>query len=755
MTRGAGAAPTPFPVRLSSFVGRTAELRDVRVALAARRLVTLVGPGGAGKTRLAIEAARGWSVGHRWYLDLAPVDRAGVGAALAAATEAAEGPDEDPVRAAIRRIGTADGLLLVDNADLVLDPCARAVAALLTSCPGLVVLATSREPLRVEGEFVVRVPPLTLPSDTEPGDAVALFLDRGRLPPDASGRDGTLIREICRRLDGMPLAIELAAARVGTLSIGDIAAGLADRFRLLAHGPRTGDARQRSLAASIEWSHRLLTDREALALHRLAVFRGPFVAEAAAEVAAGGPIGAGDVVPLLATLVEKSFVVIDERDEMARYRLLETIRVFAGERLAADPAEEAATRDRHLRSLCRFAGRFGPVPWRDIGPEPAARLEAGLPDVAAAIGWAAATGDAEAALRLVWGLARFWRDRGRAIDEQIIGQALAIDGGSAEWRARGHLAANLAAVGRQAATAALHHAEQAVRWAEQAVRRADSTDSRELAALARCMLGVAYVLTHHPASRAQLHEARRLAAAAGSPGVLADVLTTLAIVEQPRSLPAARALAEQALAVAGRHRIRIEEWRALTLLLGVDFLQGRLGDLRSREPLILELAGSLGDLYRGSTSLMLIVGAVALGDPAGARTHLDARAAMARAHRNPALLHFEESCAALLELFEQPGPETRATLARAVRAWDAYPQGLVGVWLCDVATALSLAAGEPAEARASRPPRRSTPRPPAPTGAAVVPTSPLRGSRTTPASTVPRASWSTVSWSGRGSTRTR
>ncbi|MFC7620329.1 LuxR C-terminal-related transcriptional regulator [Microlunatus sp. GCM10028923] len=692
MTRVLATAATPFPVRLTTFIGRATELRDVHAALDRRRLVTLVGPGGAGKTRLAIEAAQASTVDQKWYADLAPVDGDGVEAALAAATGASEGPGEDPLLATVRRIDAARALLLVDNADLVLDACAQAVESLLRSCPGLVVLATSREPLRAEGEDVLRVPPLSLPSGTGDGDAVRLFLDRALLAPDFEVRDRATIDEICRRLDGMPLAIELAAARVGTLSVADIAAGLADRFRLLSNGPRTGDDRQRSLSASVEWSYRLLTETEAIALQRLSVFRSPFVADAASAVIAGGPIDPSEALPLLARLVEKSLVMIDERAETTRYRLLETIRDFAGERLASHPEDSVAARNRRLRYFCELAGQLEPVPWADVPKEFVTRLESELPDITDALAWAEQTGDVDDAFRLIWGLTRFWRDRGRAIDGRIIARAVAADGGTAAWRARAYLTATLAGLSRHDHRAAIGHGEQAIRWAVEA-------DLAELAAMARCLLGWTYLLTDAKAARSELDEARRLAEDAGSPGILADTLTGLAMTRLGADLPAARVLAEQALTLAQQHSIRLEECHATAVLVWIAFHQGRLDELEAQGVRALAMAESLGDsLYQGSTLVMLAIGAMLHGDSAGARVHVDARTAMARASGNPAMVRFTESIAALLDTVDGRGADAPATLSRLVRAEDTYPMGMVAVWLCDVSTAVSLAAGEPLDA---------------------------------------------------------
>ena len=332
--------------------------------------MTLTGPGGAGKTRLAAEVAADFAVdvavevaaepGERcpdgiWWVDLASVgDGAGSGASAAVAVATAEAvgaPDLGaPLRALTAYLAAWRALLCLDNAEHLLDAVAGLVEAVLRGCPAVTILATSREPLGVPGEAVLAVPPL---SDD---DALALFVDRARLARPSFALDEaaeTAVRSIATHLDGIPLALELAAAWVRTLSPRQIEAGLDDRFALLVRGPRGAQRRQRTLAGSIDWSHALLDDVDAAVFRRLAVFEGGFGVPAVRALCVGGAVPEAEVLPALGRLVDKSLVATDEHAGELRYRLLETIGAYATARLV-EAGEERALRDRHLAWYLRF-----------------------------------------------------------------------------------------------------------------------------------------------------------------------------------------------------------------------------------------------------------------------------------------------------------------------------------------------------------------------------------------------------------------
>ena len=279
-----------LPVQLTSFVGRAAQIADVQAILAEDRLVTLTGAGGIGKTRLAVQVAAKMAAEFgdgAWYVDLAPItDPALVAVTAARALGLPDQPGRSTTDTALRFIGDRHMLMVLDNCEHLLDAAAALTSALLGGCPALTVLATSREPIGVPGEVTWRVPPLSLADE-----AIALFTDRARhaLHDFAITSDNAdMVKEICQRLDGMPLALELAAARVRALSLPEILDSLHDRFRLLTGGARTVVHRQQTLRASVDWSHALLTEPERVVFRRLAVFLGGFDLHAAQAVAADG-----------------------------------------------------------------------------------------------------------------------------------------------------------------------------------------------------------------------------------------------------------------------------------------------------------------------------------------------------------------------------------------------------------------------------------------------------------------------------------
>jgi predicted ATPase/class 3 adenylate cyclase len=334
--RSVQVAAGNLPVVRSSFVGRTGELTQLGDLLKTRRLLTLIGVGGVGKTRLALQAA-GDAVsnfpGGAWIIELARTgDPQAVAAVVAAALGAAPQPGRSDTDLVCEHLGTTDAVLVLDNCEHVLDAASDLLSAVLDCCPGVTVIATSREALGVEGEQLVPVRPL------DPGtDAIALFAERARTVDPAfelTGVTEVAVAEICRRLDGVPLAVELAAARVDTMTVADIAARLDDRFRLLSSGRRRSIERHQTLRATLEWSHQLLSDDERELLRRLGVFASGFPGDAVTDVCAAG----GDPVvvdEILASLVRKSLVQFERTPSPGRYRLLETVRAFALEQLAA------------------------------------------------------------------------------------------------------------------------------------------------------------------------------------------------------------------------------------------------------------------------------------------------------------------------------------------------------------------------------------------------------------------------------------
>jgi predicted ATPase/DNA-binding winged helix-turn-helix (wHTH) protein len=411
---------TNLPAAASELIGRTNAVQHLRVLLTAYRAVTLTGAGGIGKTRLALEVARGFtSLENDVRLvelvslsdpALAPTAVAGVlGLKLAGGEISAE--------SVARAIGAQKLLLVLDNCEHMIDAAARLAETIVRMCPRTTILATSREILNIDGEYVYRVPPLDVPPQFEEPDnilshsAVQLFIATTRaLHSDFSpnGENLPTIAEICRRLDGIPLAIDLAAARVATLGLQRVAAGLDDRLGLLTGGRRTALPRHQTLRATLDWSHELLPEPERLVMRRLAVFTGDFTADAVSSVATGGEMAASEAVCSLANLVTKSLVMAEVGSVIAHYRLHETTRAYALEKLAESGEFEQVAR-RHAnyyRDL--FDGAETEL---DTLPAPAWLVRYGrqIGQVRAALDWAfSPAGAAEVGVELTVASVPLW-----------------------------------------------------------------------------------------------------------------------------------------------------------------------------------------------------------------------------------------------------------------------------------------------------------------------------------------------------------
>ena len=352
---GSAALPNNLPAQLATFIGRGRELAEVRALVESSRLVTLTGAGGCGKTRLGLQVAAELLDGSGdgvWLAELAAVvDQDAVAPAIAGALGIAGQPGRAVAETLLDALAPQDILIVLDNCEHLIDACAKTAELILQRCPRAQLLATSREPLGIGGETVYRVPSLSLPGPDDNGspaagsDAAALFVDRARTQGVSLAGDeqaAELVASVCRRLDGMPLAIELAAARLRSLSLASLHDRLDQRFRLLTGGSRTALARQQTLRATVEWSYSLLTGAEQLLLRRLSVFPESFGLEAAEAVCGFGELDALDVAGLLGSLADKSLVGAEPAGTILRYRLLETIRQFAAERLAEAGEDEAA-----------------------------------------------------------------------------------------------------------------------------------------------------------------------------------------------------------------------------------------------------------------------------------------------------------------------------------------------------------------------------------------------------------------------------
>jgi len=597
------ALATNLPVQLTSFVGRGDELAQVEVLLDGERLVTLTGSGGCGKTRLAMQAAAEladrWPDGV-WWVDLAPVsDPALVAELVAGATGALVEPIGGALRALTLQLRDRRLLVCLDNCEHLLDAAAEVAEGLLVSCPEVSVLTTSREPLGVPGETVWRVPSLVA------SEAVSLFTERAsRVRPfftlDATNE--AAVRTLCRRLDGIPLAIELAAAWLRTLTAAQVAAGLDDRFALLVRGPRGAVERHQTLAASIAWSHNLLAPSDRVVFRRLAAFAGGFGLDAARAVCAGGPGGGDDAVPeheilpSLGRLVDKSLVVMEEHGGEARYRLLETIRQFAAERLA-DAGEADATRDRHLDHYLAFAEVASP---EMVGAEAdlwLARVEHEHDNLRAALDWGLARppggDDPERGRRLAAALFWLWYLHGHAHEGiEYLEKAIAL-GPDERTTTQATLLAGIAAV-----AIGSKHFGLIVDYAQRGLEVASAIGDDRIRGRCLLLLSVIQHYVDYQAAQRLLDGARAAAEAVG------DAFVSDRVIVMEGSLWSSRDRHEQALPLLEEGLARClaradRGFAALALDYMVDAAVRR-GDLAEAERLAawaLEVAGPLGDYF--------------------------------------------------------------------------------------------------------------------------------------------------------------
>jgi predicted ATPase/DNA-binding XRE family transcriptional regulator len=426
---GASALQNNLPAQLSRFIGRDRELAEVRALVESSRLVTLTGAGGCGKTRLSLQVAAGLLDGSGegvWLVELAAVlDEDAVAPRISEALRLAPQPGRLVLETLLDALTPQDVLIVLDNCEHLIGGCAKTADAIMRRCPRVRLLATSREPLGISGETIYRVPSLSLPAPDDSGwsaagssDAVALFADRAtvqgvNLPLDEES--AAVVVSVCRRLDGMPLAIELAAARLRSLSLSELHDRLDQRFRLLTGGSRTALERQQTLRATVEWSYSLLNAAEQLLLRRLSVFAESFDLAAAEGVCGFDDIEVFEVAGLVGSLVDKSLVVAEPAFTAFRYRLLETIRLFA--EAGNEAAAVAAAHCAHFLSVAEAAAAHL------TGPDQGnwlTRLHADQANLRRAAGHAASRPDGTAlVLRLGVALDRYWRARSR--EQEALG----------------------------------------------------------------------------------------------------------------------------------------------------------------------------------------------------------------------------------------------------------------------------------------------------------------------------------------------
>jgi predicted ATPase/DNA-binding SARP family transcriptional activator/tetratricopeptide (TPR) repeat protein len=535
--RAAAAGPPParLPAETTSFIGRESELATIYELLGLSRLLTLTGPGGSGKTRLALRAAAqeaGRYPDGVWLAELAPVPGPDlVTAAVASALGTREEPGRPLADTIAAHLRDREALLIIDNCEHVLDAAAELVTGLLRRCPALRILATSQTRLNVAGEATWPVPPLTVPPPAEEdplaiaeAESVRLFCDRAGLArPGFSLEEGNAgaVREICRRLDGIPLALELAAARLNALTVRQLAARLDDRFRVLSGGSRTGLPRHRTLQAAIEWSLDLLSDAELVAFRRLAVFAGGATLEAAEAVLPDEKLPADTVFEVVSALVDRSLLTTEERNGSMRYGMLESVHQFAREQLAR-AGEQGELSRRHLGWLVDYAGQAdldGPDQgaWLDL-------LETDMENIRAGLEWGAAQPRPEPALALAGSLAPFWAVRGHAgLGRRWLSSALAAAGPEASPLLR---AIALDGAGQLAYVQSDHQAQLGYQQESLAIWRQLGDDTRTASCLGD-LGAAAHIRGDYPAAQAMYGEALELARRAGALNVMARCLSGL------------------------------------------------------------------------------------------------------------------------------------------------------------------------------------------------------------------------------------
>jgi predicted ATPase/class 3 adenylate cyclase len=617
-----------LPARLTRFVGRGPELSTVRELLSTTRLVTLTGAGGCGKTSLAMEAAG--DLDGAWLVDLSSVsDEEQVAPALGSVLGVRGQPGRTITDVIVETLSDRRITVVLDNCEHLVEACAKIVDAILRSCRQIRVLATSREALGIDGEAVYRVPSLSLPASESQVDvgaaraseAVELFVERaGSHRPGFELDEGNVaaVVEICRRLDGMPLALELAATRLQSFTIEELEENLNDRFRLLSKGRRTAVPRHQTLRALVAWSYDLLAEVERAVLRRASVFTDGFTTEEAEAVLAdeGDRIWLADV---LASLVDKSLMQLDETAEpLVRYRLLETIRQFAAEELV-EQGEDSAVRSAHADAFLSLAETASSHLWKDERPEWMARLNADRNNLRAAIDYLLSERTAgDRAMRFVMAMARYWEMTGQVTQVLGIGRVLLAHPGTKKHDALWVRAVAALALVWRGDNWELAVFEPEVRDAFELARRLEMNE--EAAILLFVLAGHATRQGGRDVGTEQAEQAISLARQSGDPTTLALTLIASSVSYMHDTEAAYIRLleAESCLRVSGD-----SYWRAILSnnLGALDFQNGRFEAGRQRLRQGLDLTCPDDDVV---TSLLANLGELDLveGQPASSRRSL-------------------------------------------------------------------------------------------------------------------------------------
>src|SRR6266851_7866781 len=550
-----------LPYQLTSFVGREQEVAQLEKLVTANRLVTLTGAGGAGKTRLAIEVASrlvdAFADGV-WLVELAALsDPRLVPQAVAQALALPDQPTRPVLETLSDYLASKKLLLVIDNAEHLLEACVHFVDEIVRRSPDIAVLVTSRERLGITGELTYRVPSLTVPGTNErltpetmsPYEGVRLFVERAKLVrPDfnVTSDNAAPLASTCYRLDGIPLAIGLAAPRLRSMSVEELSQGLDQRFALLTDGSRTALPRHRTLRSTIDWSYDLLREPEKLFLQRLSVFAGGWTLAAAAEVCAGEGIEHRDVLDLLTSLADKSLVVPEQEDEQTRYRLLETVRQYARDRLE-DSGGSAAVRVRHRDYYLALAEEADPKLKGAEQAEWLRRLEEEHDNLRAGLEWSLAEVETGGGLRLCGALQRFWWTHGHLTEgRQWCTRVLCKAGAEERTRERAYV---LNAAGVLSYRQGDYPAARALQEQSLAIRR-ELGDRSGIAGSLGNLGNVALNQGDYPAARALHEESLAISRELGNRHSIALSLSNVGHVALDQGdYSAARALHEESLAI--------------------------------------------------------------------------------------------------------------------------------------------------------------------------------------------------------------
>jgi predicted ATPase/class 3 adenylate cyclase len=647
--RSLEATPNNLPQQLTSFIGREAELVNIKTLLAESRLLTLFGVGGIGKTRLSLQVAAevidDFPDGV-WFIELATLrDARLVPQAVASVLGVKEAAGRPVLEALLKFFRNRHLLLILDNCEHLLQACAELAKQALQASPHSKVLASSREPLHVAGETTYLVPALALPEahgrvtlwGLVRSEAVRLFLDRAvaAKPGFRVNGDAEALASVCRRLDGIPLAIELAAARVRTLSVNAIATRLDDRFRLLTRGDQTALPRQQTLRALIDWSYDLLTEGERAVFRRLAVFAGGLTLEAAEAVAASGFVNKTGTLDHVTQLAEKSLIVVEAGGE--RYRLLETVRQYALERLTESHEADAA-RTRHLGYYLALAEKARPGLAGPQQGEWLALLDTERENLLEAHAWCDHARDGSGlGLKLVYLLRPYWLNRGLlGLGQRVSVEALARPGAKTRNfdRCRGLFVAGQL-------TYFMGRYSEAQQYLRESLAIAREIDDKRRTAVVLQPLGMAYLGQGELATARQyLQEAVASAESLGEPRELAAATNALAqLYRVEGSLDEAEPLYEKVLALA--RQVGDRESIAIGLLNFAMVVISRGEDDQARRMLldVLAIAQEIGSKPAGQSLLEVCAGLAALREdwPRAARFYgaAEAQAGQTGIHRDP------------------------------------------------------------------------------------------------------------------------